>query len=250
MNFLTQVPWVKPVASFFGVIIAMILIGLSFNALSKRRGEKRKAVIADFEFPAGVAQRVKGRYPHLNDVEIELALQQLRLYFLLCLTLDSNELALPSRVVDVCWHSFILETKSYQRFCTRAFGRFLHHTPYISNADSRTDALVDETDSVKISLKDGARVYQAALSMVDIVSSSINPVSSSVQVPMLFAIDQLLKIPDGYIYSDEVLHLLAIFDWQKSQLSESGSQSPSDSNNASLDCGDGSGSCGSCGGGH
>lgn len=250
MNFLTQVPWVKPVATFFGVIITMILIGLSFNALSKRRTEKQKAVIQDFEFPAGVAQRVKGRYAHLTDVEIGLALQQLRLYFLLCLTLDSNELALPSRVVDVCWHAFILETRSYQRFCTRAFGRFLHHTPYKSNADSSTNALVDGTESLKISVKDGARVYQAALSMVDIVSSSSNTVSSSVHVPMLFAIDLLLKIPDGYVYSDEVLHLLAIFDWQKSRLSESGSQSPSDGSNASLDCGDGSGSCGSCAGGH
>jgi hypothetical protein len=210
-------------------------------------------VIEDFEFPAGVAQRVKVRYPHLNDVEIELTLQQLRLYFMLCLTLDSNELALPSRVVDVCWHAFILETRSYQRFCTRAFGRFLHHTPYKSNADSRTnfqDVQDDETESVKISLKDGARVYQAALSMVDIVSSSSNPVSSYVQVPMLFFIDQLLKIPDGYVYSNDVLRLLAIFDWQKSRLSDSGSQSPGDSSNASLDCGDGSGSCGSCGGGH
>lgn len=250
MNFLTQVPWVKPVASFFGVIMAMILLGLSLNAWSKRRTEQRKAVIEGLEFPAGVAERVKDRYPHLTDFEIGLALQQLRLYFLLCLALDSNELALPSRVVDVCWHSFILETRSYQRFCTRAFGRFLHHTPYKLNADSNSNALADGTASLKISLKDGARVYQAALSRVDIVSSSSHPVLTSVQVPMLFAIDQLLKIPDGYLYSDDVLRLLAIFDWQRSRLSDSGSQSPGDSNNASLDCGDGSGSCGSCGGGH
>ncbi|MDR4493446.1 MAG: hypothetical protein AB7P17_00460 [Nitrospirales bacterium] len=36
---------------------------------------------------------------------------------------------MPSQVVDVAWHAFILSTKSYEKFCRHAFGRFLHHTP-------------------------------------------------------------------------------------------------------------------------
>lgn len=35
----------------------------------------------------------------------------------------------PSRVVDLGWHQFILNTHDYADFCDRAAGRFIHHVP-------------------------------------------------------------------------------------------------------------------------
>ncbi len=37
--------------------------------------------------------------------------------------------ATPSKVVDEVWHTFILFTRSYERFCYQAKGAMLHHDP-------------------------------------------------------------------------------------------------------------------------
>ena len=39
--------------------------------------------------------------------------------------------SMPSQVADDLWHEFILYTREYDRFCRRAFGGFLHHTPAV-----------------------------------------------------------------------------------------------------------------------
>lgn len=72
----------------------------------------------------------------------------------------------------------------------------------------------------------------------------------SLRVPMLFAIDNIMKIPDGHMYTNEAVQLLASFDWRTSRLTDSGEQSQSESDSTSLGCGDGSVACGSCAGGH
>ncbi|MEY9937322.1 hypothetical protein [Streptacidiphilus sp. MAP5-3] len=35
----------------------------------------------------------------------------------------------PSALVDIGWHTFILHTRDYARFCDRIAGRFIHHEP-------------------------------------------------------------------------------------------------------------------------
>jgi hypothetical protein len=56
-------------------------------------------------------------------------MQGLRQYFQLCNNSEGIAVATPSRVVDAAWHEFILMTRSYEQFCIKAFGRFLHHMP-------------------------------------------------------------------------------------------------------------------------
>ncbi len=36
---------------------------------------------------------------------------------------------MPSKIVDIAWHEFILRTREYTTFCHRAFGAYLHHSP-------------------------------------------------------------------------------------------------------------------------
>ncbi|MFI1401082.1 glycine-rich domain-containing protein [Streptomyces sp. NPDC020681] len=35
----------------------------------------------------------------------------------------------PSKLVDIGWHTFILHTVDYADFCERVVGRFVHHVP-------------------------------------------------------------------------------------------------------------------------
>jgi hypothetical protein len=35
----------------------------------------------------------------------------------------------PSPLIDIGWHTFLLYTREYARFCERVAGRFIHHEP-------------------------------------------------------------------------------------------------------------------------
>lgn len=36
----------------------------------------------------------------------------------------------PSPLVDIGWHTFILDTRDYAQFCQQIAGRFIHHSPF------------------------------------------------------------------------------------------------------------------------
>src|SRR6202165_1932661 len=42
---------------------------------------------------------------------------------------DHQIIGIPPRAVDEAWHGLILCTARYSRFCTTAYGEFLHHHP-------------------------------------------------------------------------------------------------------------------------
>ena len=101
----------------------------------------------------------------------------------MCNKAKKKNVAMPSRVVDDAWHEFILFTKSYNSFCKRGFGRFLHHTP--------TEAMETQTiaqDGIK-------RAWRLACA-----KSYINPKSPS-KLPLIFEIDSKLNIENGFKYS-------------------------------------------------
>lgn len=39
----------------------------------------------------------------------------------------------PSEAVDEYWHTFILDTREYQRFCDEVVGHFVHHVPTVED---------------------------------------------------------------------------------------------------------------------
>jgi hypothetical protein len=91
--------------------------------------------------------------------------------------------AMPSQVVDVAWHEFILFTREYEKFSKKAIGGFLHHTP---TEAMRTPTLAQE--GIK-------RTWRLACA-----NENISP-SSPQRLPLLFAIDSLFNIDDGFTYS-------------------------------------------------
>ncbi|MGZ8247005.1 glycine-rich domain-containing protein [Methylomagnum sp.] len=123
------------------------------------------------------------RYPHLTPEQMELVFDALREFLQLCRLSRRRMVAMPSQVVDAAWHEFILFTRTYDLFCRQALGRFLHHTPAEAMA-SPTQA----QDGIK-------RAWRLACHR-----EGINPKTPD-RLPLLFAIDRLLNIPDGFRYA-------------------------------------------------
>jgi hypothetical protein len=56
----------------------------------------------------------------------------------MCLASESDVGRLtPAHRVDLAWHELILFTRSYQEFCEKHFGKFVHHQPEGVNQDNQ-----------------------------------------------------------------------------------------------------------------
>ena len=165
------------------VILFALFMTMAGYLFFKNRRAARLAYIRNYRFHPMLARKVRERYPHLNDRDIDRVFDGLRDYFHLCNLAGKQMVAMPSQVVDVAWHEFILSTRSYKTFSHKAIGRFLHHTP---TEVMKTKTLAQE--SIK-------RAWRLACA-----KEQINP-NAPDRLPLLFGIDALLKIEDGYRYS-------------------------------------------------
>lgn len=167
---------------FLAVIIGISAVIL-FLLLSKMKKSRQLAYIENYQFHPSLKDRVSKTYPELSDEQLALVFTALRDYFQLCFMARKRMVAMPSQAVDVAWHEFILFTRHYQEFCTRALGRFLHHTP---TEAMKTPTLAQE--GIK-------RTWRLACA-----KEKIDPANPA-KLPLLFAIDERLKIRDGFKYS-------------------------------------------------
>jgi hypothetical protein len=166
------------------LILVLVVTGAVAAAILQQRVRKSRAAFIDgYMFPRGIRERVRRRYPHLNDPSLDLVLQALREYFHCCRLAKRRLLAMPSQVVDAAWHEFILFTRNYETFCGKALGRFLHHTP----AEAMPEPTVP-SDGIRRSWRLACR------------RSGIDP-RNATALPLIFAIDQQLGIDDGFHYS-------------------------------------------------
>ncbi len=149
----------------------------------RSKKKSQLAFIESYRFNTAIVKKVQNRYPNLNNQQIELVLCGLKDYFYICNQAKRKMVSMPSQVVDVAWHEFILFTRHYQAFCKKALGRFLHHTP---TEAMRTPTLAQE--GIK-------RAWRLACA-----KSNINP-RAPTHLPLLFEIDSKLQIEDGFKYS-------------------------------------------------
>ncbi|MDD2368954.1 MAG: hypothetical protein PHQ90_06590, partial [Sulfuricurvum sp.] len=138
--------------------------------------------LRNYSFHSALHKKLLTRYPHLNNDQVSLVLETLRDYFAICNQSGKRMVSMPSQVVDVAWHEFILFTRAYKEFCSHALGRFLHHTP--------TEAMKTPTLA-----QDGIKHTW----MIACSREKIDPAKPD-RLPMIFAIDGLLNIEDGYHY--------------------------------------------------
>ncbi|MBB1125923.1 glycine-rich domain-containing protein [Thiospirillum jenense] len=149
----------------------------------KRRRARYAAYILAYRFPSGLIDRFAARHPSLSPQDHQQVVAGLRQFFLAYLNSGRRFVAMPSQVVDDLWHEFILYTRLYQLFCNRAFGRFLHHTPaVVLSREYRNNAGL-------------RRVWWHTCQL-----EQINPRHPD-RLPLLFALDQLLRIEHGFYYT-------------------------------------------------
>ncbi len=254
-------PWLVPMTAFFLVLIGILLVLVVASALMNRQHQKRLKALQSHVFPDRYYQEVMRMYPQLSIESVQMAFEQLRLYFRVCLIKQPKRVAMPSRLVDVCWHSFICDTRQYQRFCDDAFGGFLHHEAIvdmsfsiqgISSELSKPEEKGNRSEEAKAQRDlefqyqlSAARIYHwsAQLELKDEGQSS-----TSTDVPLMFRIDEELDIGDGFRYSTDITRFLADFDLKAAEAQETKRQTDGASGTGAA-CGDGgSAACGGCGG--
>ena len=108
------------------LFLAAVIIMAAYAFYRKSIARKRSQWIDRFQFPATITTKLLQAYPHLTDHQAALVIKALREYFQLCNVAGKRVVSMPSQVVDVAWHEFILFTRQYQQFCNKAVGRFLH----------------------------------------------------------------------------------------------------------------------------
>ena len=168
--------------SALAIVAAFVVAAIIYRRVEKKRG---RIFIDSYAFPATVTEKVKKVYPFLSDAHVSRVIKALRQYFQICNAAGLRMVSMPSQVVDVAWHEFILFTRDYKGFCKHAFGRFLHHTP--------AEAMKTPTqahDGIK-------RAWRLAC-----LEEGINP-KSPTRRPLLFAIDALLDICSSRFLRDQ-----------------------------------------------
>ncbi|MDE1465610.1 glycine-rich domain-containing protein [Spartinivicinus poritis] len=167
---------------FFGLVLVGIIIYFIFRASKEAEFNNRKFFIENYQFPEKIFQQVQEKYPHLTDEHIHQVKKALCQYLIICAKARKKVVSMPSQVVDLAWHEFILFTKRYQEFCEKAFGYFLHHTP-AEAMESPTHA----QEGIK-------RAWCFSCELEEILPDRPR------RLPLLFAIDTALTIPDGFSY--------------------------------------------------
>jgi hypothetical protein len=145
---------------------------------------KRAVFIHAYEWPTGLTDKLSKNHPELSPEEVDRVGRGLRQFFISHLMCGRKFVAMPSQVVDDLWHEFILYTRDYEQFCKRAFGRFMHHTPAVAMSSAAGRRIADGL----------RRTWWFACK-----DEGINPAGAT-RLPLLFALDGALQIPNGFLY--------------------------------------------------
>lgn len=168
-------------------LVPCIFLTIVFlSILGYRTQRRRRAFIQSYAWPPGLLEKLARHQPHLSDAERLRVGEGLKQFFQTYLESGFMPVAMPSQVADDLWHEFILYTRAYQAFTKRAFGRFLHHTPA---AVLRPDQKADNAGL--------RRVWWQACRL-----EGVDP-KSPARLPLLFALDRDLKIPNGFHYQPD-----------------------------------------------
>lgn len=162
--------------------VCISLAGLSAVLWQRQLRLRREAYVRSFILPKGLFEKLRERHPTLTMKDCQLVSQGLRQFFLGHLKSGRKYVAMPSQVADDLWHEFILYTKNYEEFCKHGFGRFLHHTPA---------AALSKSQQGDVGIR---RSWHYACH-----EENINP-KKPTRLPLLFALDSKLNIPNGFVY--------------------------------------------------
>ena len=109
------------------------------------------ATLAKLELIGGwdlsfVVERIRNK-KLLAESKIEDAIFEFRRMMALC-ALTEVGFKVPCDEVDEVWHTFLLFSKEYDEFCSKAVGKFVHHVP----PESRSRRLKEPKDYLDLYL--------------------------------------------------------------------------------------------------
>ncbi|SFC20377.1 glycine-rich domain-containing protein [Pseudoalteromonas denitrificans] len=162
-------------------IFSLVLLA-TFLVYRKLIIQRQISFIKNYKFPETVKSKVSEIYPHLDSSELQQVMRGLKDYFYLIHIANKESVAMPSQIVDVAWHEFILFTREYDKFCSKAFGYFVHHTP-AEGMKSPIEAQIGIKRAWELSCK----------------RELINHFEPK-RLPVIFALDARLKIKNGFYY--------------------------------------------------
>lgn len=168
--------------------MCLIILLVIVSRWRRLRMEKRADFIRRYQFPQGLDEKLKRRYPLLSARDSALVTGALRQFFLAYLQGGCRFVSMPSKLADDYWHEFILYTRHYEMFCSKAFGRFFHHTPAVVLGRNRQN---------NTGLR---RIWWFCCR-----EEGIDPKKPG-RLPLLFALDSNLNIPDGFVYNADCSH--------------------------------------------
>lgn len=212
------------------ILLALIAGGLWLAWRNWRRASQANFIVA-FPLCERLDRRLAACRPELDEAQRKEVFEALRDYFLICNAAGRRMVAMPSQAADDAWHEFILFTRQYDSFCSRAFGRFLHHTP-AEAMRSPTQA----SDGLK-------RAWRLACA-----HERIDPRTPE-RLPRLFALDAALGIAGGFVYQLDCLAASGGAVGTGYCASHISCSSGCSGDSGSADSSDGGGDGGGCGGG-
>jgi hypothetical protein len=175
-------------AVLVGVATAVAIIGLSALCAFLYRAwlnYRREEFIRNYRWPAGLLERLEKHHADFGRKDSALVSRGLRQFFLAYLRSGQKFVSMPSQIADDLWHEFILYTREYQAFCSKAFGGFLHHTPAVVLSANRKN-----NEGLR-------RVWWQCCR-----EENIDPARPS-RLPLLFALDAKYRIAGGFIYQPQ-----------------------------------------------
>lgn len=196
------------------------------------RRHQRAQYIQRYQIPAYVLQDVR-REHSLHADQLALIERGFKDFCLVYLDKPYQIHDMPSKAVDALWHGFILDTRSYEKFCRRAFGYLLHHRPSL---DMQRLSNSTQQKALKATWLGACRLEK------------ILPTQAA-RLPLLFMLDQHLAWPHGLHYQlDQLQQLLRVHDPDSSSIGGSGCGTSVDLSDSSDSGGGDSGCGGGCGG--
>lgn len=166
-------------------VMAVALATALFVVWTRAQQAAQAEYIRTYMFPPGLFEKLRAKRPELAIKDCQLIAHGLRQFFLAHLKSGCKFVSMPSQVADDLWHEFILYTRHYDAFCNKAFRRFMHHTPAVVLGPNRQD-------------NEGLRRTWWYSCLED----NINP-RKPTRMPLLFALDAKLKVPNGFVYAPD-----------------------------------------------
>jgi hypothetical protein len=169
------------------IVVVCVLLALLTWAIIRayNQYQLRRHFVRQYRFPVAVFASVLKAYPHLTPADAERVGLGLRQFFLVFIENGYKFVAMPSKVVDVAWHQFLMDKVAYDNFCQKAFGRYLQHIPA---------AILSSVYESNVGLRSS---WRCACNLEKI------RYSEQKYLPLLFSLDSVLKIPDGYYYAPD-----------------------------------------------